>query len=505
LNPVARLETKRTWSRHRVPLLLAATGAFLASFPLLSRASSKRAFGVVLYQGWFSAAYFGIAVLGAACGAGLVVAEVSARTWDALLLSELSPREIVRGKLAAGTVRIALYLLAATPLGAAAWLAGAVSPAEVLLADALLVLVAAQAVAYGLAVGVRAQRRGAAALAVSGAAIVAPASYLTLGLGTSFVANVKWSDVPGGLPVWLPTALVVAPFDGAYLGWLVWAPLALIGICIWFFYELAVARVQAPGEDGSSGLRRWYFVALLVVTSSAAALVFDMVEARSLDGLLGGLLSIAVFVFFSILLFAGEPLGAEQRREPHASVDDALERGLFRTFLLVVVSGIAALSAVGLLAFALLYGDGVLPSGRAVGVLVCGEYWGAFLVFTVGLVSWVRTRSQSVVTARIVPALVCLAVSAGPWIAMLVARLTDRRLDDALPLMAPSPLYALDVARALELGSPRLALPASIACSMGWIAAGLSLLGLARRRADRSSKTSPAAPPGARDALTAPG
>jgi hypothetical protein len=73
-----------------------------------------------------------------------------------------------------------------------------------------------------------------------------------------------------------------------------------------------------------------------------------------------------------------------------------------------------------------------------------------------------------------------------PWIGFLIfGYALSKKMHDALLIAAPSPLYAFSMVSAIQRGEPHLALTTGFACSLGWVAMGLSLFGLGARRATR--------------------
>ena len=122
----------------------------------------------------------------------------------------------------------------------------------------------------------------------------------------------------------------------------------------------------------------------------------------------------------------------------------------------------------------------------AVGLLTSGENWSAFLVFIIGFLLWSRVRADSVGGARVLALFVTAVAVALPWIGFLVfGYALGKSVHDSVLIAAPSPLYVFSMVSAIQRGEPHLALTSGLACSLGWVAMGLSLFGLGARRATR--------------------
>ena len=90
----------------------------------------------------------GGAVVGPAVAANSIASEREGRTWEAVLLTGLSPTVIARGKFLAAFTAIAMYIVMLAPVGALPFLFGGVTATEVVLAFAGLFLIALLSVAF---------------------------------------------------------------------------------------------------------------------------------------------------------------------------------------------------------------------------------------------------------------------------------------------------------------------------------------------------------------------
>jgi len=499
-SPIFARELRQAFRTGRIIVLLLILAVLVGLFVLgiasalgMGRASIPA--GPILFQILFSLAYFIVCIVGPAVAAIDVASERDGHTWDALVLSGLDVRTITRGKFWTAITAIGAFLLMIAPASILCFLLGGVGIGELVIAFLLLAVIAAISVAYGLSVGAWANGVGAATLlTLVSALLAAPFLYFGVGVGVSFLAHATWPDVPSGAPVWLPLAYVRASFDGWYLVLLIVLPVAVTGLALWFLYELTVLRLTSESDDRATGLKRWYVTALPVVGCIAMVPGIMTRGSMRLTALLGGLGGLFTFLVFCAFVLAGDALAPSRRVEFrwhrlqagwHTRV---LGPGLVQTSMLLLVT---SLLAMGLFA---LVGAGILsrgiPSGlpppSAIGLLTCGEYWSAFLVFIVGFLVWSRVRSDSVSGARILALVVAAIALAAPWIAFLVFGYAgSKRVQDALLIAAPSPLYVFAMLSAIDKGEPHLALTSGIACSLGWISMGLALFGLGARRATK--------------------
>jgi hypothetical protein len=452
-------------------------------------------FGAVIFQIFFSLAYFIVTIVGPAVAAVGLSSERDGRTWDALVLTGVDVRTIAKGKFYTATWTVVAFLLMITPTSLVSLLLGGVTVAEVVLAFGLLAIIGIVAVAYGISVGASAHGTGAAMLVAMASALVgAPVLYVAAGLGMSYLAHATWLEVPTLSPVWLPLAYTRGRFDGWYLLLLITLPVALVGLALWFFYELTVARLSTDADDRASGLKRWFVVSLPILTAIATIPGCMTRGPSRLHAWIGGLGGLFVFEVFCAFVFAGDALAASRRVEFRWQRQSAgwktrvLGPGLVQTAMLVLVTSLLSLGLYALVGAAVLSRDAAseLPAA-SIALLSCGEYWSSFLVFVIGFVVWARVRADSASGARILSTMVSAVALAAPWMAFLTFGFTStRRLSETLLIAAPSPLYALVIVGAIERGEPHLALTSGLVCSLGWISMGLVLFGLGARRATRA-------------------
>src|SRR5258706_16162174 len=207
-----------------ISLLMCSIGGIAASDN-----ASPASLGGGLFQAFFSLAYFVVIVVGPAAAANSVASEREGRTWEAIQLTGLHPKDITRGKFMAAYTTIALSIIALAPVGALPFLFGGVTATEVVGAFAFLFLIAALAVAFGLALSsLMSSSRGAIVVTLILAICIGPALYAMFGFGASFSIHRQWESVPEAFPIWLPLAYSRVPFGLPYVVVLIAVPTLLV-------------------------------------------------------------------------------------------------------------------------------------------------------------------------------------------------------------------------------------------------------------------------------------
>jgi len=451
--------------------------------------------GAVAYQIFFSLAYFVSTLVMPALAAFDFASEREMGTWDALVMTALDVREIVRGKFWMNQALALALVLMLAPISFICPLLDGATVGEVGVALFFLGLVATLATAYGCVVGAWARSSGWAVVAAVGSwAVGAPLLFGGAGIALSMLAHGTWPAVPPNTPVWLPLAFARAPLNGTYVLLLLAMPSALAALGLWLFYLLTLAGLQNDAEDRTTGLKCWYLAALPPMIAIAAVPGFMTRGVARLGAWLGGLGGIFGFLLFATFMLAGdawEPSPTVERRweqERAGWLSRMLGPGLVQTLMLVLVSGLLSTAMFSLVGAAALSTPGTrgLPAPPAVALLLCGETWGAFYAFIVGFLLWARARSESVRSARLVSLFVAALAATAPFLLLGGARLgIASRAHDLLLLASASPLYALVVVRSILEGEPHLAMVTSIACSLGWVLLGVTLFAFGARRATR--------------------
>jgi hypothetical protein len=452
--------------------------------------------GPVLFQVFFSIAFFIVLIVGPTMAAVGVASEKDGRTWEALVLAGMDGRQVVRGKFWTALSAVGVFLLMIAPGSLLCILLGGISIVDLVAAFFLLAIIAAIGAAFGVTVGAWATNTASATLTVLASSLLgSPALYFGAGLATSFLAHATWPEVPSALPVWLPLAYARAHLDGTYVLLLIGFPLTIAALGLWFLYETASMLLASPSDDRATGIKRWYLVSLPFVTAMSAIPGLMTRGVGSTTAWIAGFAGLFAFVLFSAFVLSGDALAPSRRvefqwqRAGAGWLTRALGPGLVQTSTLGLVTSLFALSALalggaGTLSRGVLPG---LPPVPAVSLLVSAEYGSAFLLFVVGFLLWTRVRSESPGGARLLTAMVAMVAVAAPWaFAAILAYPASKRGFDAMILGAPSPLYSLVMVRAIERGEPHLQLTAGLGCSLGWAALGLLLFATAARRATRA-------------------
>ncbi len=496
-NPVFLRELRQSARLLRTPFILmtvTAVTAFVLSAVggiMMTSKVGPAEVGRALHHTFFSIAYFVVSLAGPTVSANSIAQEREGRTWEALMLTGLSPSVIARGKFTSAYTSVAMFIVSLAPVGALPFLFGGVTAIEVVLAFVCLFVGAALWVAFGLAVSSKMENlRAAIVVTLLVAVVTAPVIY-GVGISLTFAAHKLWPAVPEGWPVWLPSAYERAPFGWDYVGYLLVAPLLAAALPAWFFYEVTLANLTSVTDDRSTGIRRWFLVSATVLALGAAATTVG----SGLASVSAVMLSLyAWFLVLGTFTFAGEPIGPSRRvlarweREGAGAVDRALGPGVMRattTSLVIGLGGVSVITAAGLAVGAL--GGSATKAMDSLALMVVATYTAGFFVFLAGFTAWLRARTNSVMTPRILLLVTLGLVLIGPWLAAAIGGAMSGGVGHAPLLAAPSPIYALVVAA--EVGG-RSAMPdvtavivASVAAG-AWAVAGLVALVAAARRCD---------------------
>ena len=484
-NPVWMRELKQAARLQRTPIILSVVTGMMTLLicsvgGVASTTAEPAKVGVGIFHTFFSLAYAVVTWLGPAVAANTIAGERSGRTWEALQLTGLGPRRIARGKFLAAYTYISLYIVMLVPVGALPFLFGGVTASEVLLAFLILFLLAALAVAFGLSVSAKFQSPAAAIIVTLLVALpVSLAVYGGAGVGFSYAAHEQWPGVPGGPPVWLPTAYVRADFGLPYFVFLLLLPALTALTPAWLFYESAVANMGSPSDDRSTRLRVWFLTTMPALTACVSLVSW---LSRDVAWVYAGGALLWTFGCFGAFLFSSEPLGPSQRvladwqRRGTSPLTRSLGPGVLRACMLLLL-----LTAASLVANA---GLGVLKAKTNAdrdAVLAFHGYALAFFGFVVGFTAWARARATSPGTPRLLLATALFFAFVGPWIAMAVAGLVTSQHDRAMIMASPSPSFAVTMVQAASTASPDagLILATGAACAAAWALIGVGLFAVA--------------------------
>jgi hypothetical protein len=312
------------------------------------------------------------------------------------------------------------------------------------------------------------------------------------GFVLSMAANKAWPEVAEGPPMWLPSAYERVPFGLEYVVFLFALPLAAVVLPAWFLYEVTIANLTSPTDDRSSGLKRWFVVAVPVLTASAAVPALAVRPGERLETVVFAMCALIVFLSFAVFLFAGDPIGPSRRvtvhwdRQGAGRLRRALGPGVMRSAALLLVLGVASLASIAALGLVLLDDPALTNIERKQQQLVCFAAYGiAFYVFLVGLAAMLRARTPTPVVTRVLLFTALFAVSVGPWIVAAIAGIiSDSRGggDNALAIAAPSPFYVFLMMSKVDASDGEAILIAGVAAMLGWMTVGMGLLAGARAR-----------------------
>ncbi len=476
--------------------------------------SSPASLGGALFQTFFSIAVFVVMVVGPTVAANSIASEREGRTWEAVLLTGLSPREIARGKFIAAYTSIAMHIVVLAPVGALPFLFGGVTPLEVVVAFAFLFVFAALAVAFGLAVSsLMSSLRGAIVLTLILAICIGPLLYSLFGFGASFAVHKLWNDVPESFPIWLPLAYTRAPFGLEYLLLLVALPLLLILVPAWFLYAVTVSNLTGETDDRSTALKLWFFACTpLVVLACALPGAVALDDAERVKWSIVGETAFAAYAGFCALLFAFDPAGPSRRvlvhwRRMNASVFRRFfGPGLPKTASLVVLMGFLGLLVIPAIDLAMLYLQPAATtaaaspsywtlyvptrSDRLAQIFVFGAYCAPYFVFTIGIVAYFRSRGHTAWIARLIAGAILFLAAAAPWVVAAIGGVVTSTHDDSwLVVAAPSPFFAYAMVGQFDHATAATDTPivqAGLAAAMMWGLFGLIFLVIAGRRCARA-------------------
>jgi hypothetical protein len=450
----ARLD-RTPWLLGGITLMLALFVAAIGGVASTGSLSPAKV-GMALNQVFFSLAYVVVMLVGPAVAANAVAGEREGRTWEALLLTGMTPAQIARGKFLSAYTTLSLYIMAIAPVGALSFVFGGTTATETVVGFILLFMLAALWVAFGLAISAAMRSlRGAFVIALILAILIGPVLYTVFGSGFATLAHEHWRELPAGLPIWLPVAYTRASFGVDYVVLLVALPIVVLALPAWFLYEATIANLSASTDDRSSGLKRWFIVSTLALTGLAAAIPASLsgggrrpLANPAFIASELGLWTLSTFFGFAALLFIGEPAGPSRRltiswtSKGTGALARALGPGLARTFALVMLLETAAFAAAtggAILAMVLIHKSGTIEAVGLSGALL----WAHALFFT-GLCAWVRSRNDSVFGARVIALAIAVALTFIPWGLAAVGGIATRQTE-WLAVGAPSKFYVLVV------------------------------------------------------------
>jgi ABC-type transport system involved in multi-copper enzyme maturation permease subunit len=496
-NPIWMRELKQAGRLARTPIVLCILSVLMTLLMasiggILSTDVAPAKIGMILFQVFFSLAYFVVTLIGPAVAANSVASEREGRTWEAVLLTGIPPGEIARGKFLAAYTAIAMYVVMLAPVSAMPFLFGGVTAMEVVVAFLFLLLIALLSVAFGLAISSKmASLRVAILITLLLAFPMSIFLFLVGGPGLSHAAHKAWPEVAEGPPIWLPTAYERAPFGVAYVVFLVALPIASVVIPAWFLYQVTIANLASASDDRATGLKIWFIVCTPVLTAIAAVPVFLVHPSDRLVAIVSGMCAMLVFLAFCVFLFIGDPIGPSRRVRIHWDRQGAgrlrrfLGPGVMRAAILLLWMGLGVIGALTMTGLSLV-SAGASPSAETSAQQLgsFAAYALAFYIFLVGLGAFLRTRAASPMIARVLLLLLLFAIAIGPWMVAAIAGMIARSGsgDQALVIAAPSPFYAFLMMAKVGRSDPAPVFIGGFAAIATWAVSGLGLLAAASSR-----------------------
>ncbi len=399
--------------------------------------------GQVLFQLFLGAGLLLIFLVAPGYASASITIEHEQQTWESLELSGMSAWRVVWGKLAACYASIALVLVALAPIVGIAFLFGGVSPGQVLVGFASLLVALVPAVAYGVAISARLR---STRLAI----VLATVTFFPIGLLGVLLMTLlgdelrsAWGIGMGG-PFFYTEAFVTRAGE-----WRTWAvlgamPLWAIGMPVWFLLATAVAGVRPAAEDRARPMKLW---AVAMTLSSVPAAVLAVAEqATTRDA--GRVAVVSSMVMSGLLVLYGVLFTNEPPLPPRAYELRLARLPAWRRALAALGAGAAGtmrFSIVLSLVSCAVVTAAVIATGRIRGDSTWWRYHelaclvvalGAFAVsaFAASLGAFLRIVLANGLAARVLTLSVLLAAAVLPFMAaLLVDPYSLDHLDDRSP------------------------------------------------------------------------
>ncbi|MFO0694502.1 MAG: ABC transporter permease [Polyangiales bacterium] len=451
----------RTMTTALMVLLLVVLGGGLAGSAGSVAPAEK---GRSIFQVFFTVAYVLLAAVAPTFGASAFTTEKEQETYESVLLSGLSPERFVLGKLLASYVEIGLLLVASVPILGVSILFGGVSPLEVLLGFAVLLVAIAPGISLGVALSSRLRStRTAATLAL---VIAAPTAYAGLGVmaGIESGRSGKFPGTGDG-PFAFVSDLAANATD--LESWLVLfvAPVVAAGLATWLFVASAIAGVRPEAEDRVSPFKAWSIATALALLVGYTALLARVPGTGLDEASLGLQVALVPVALFFAMLFANEPpLPPRSHRSPSTFRERVLAHlgpgslGTARFASLLLTELLLAPVALFVVVAVLVRGEPkALGDGRALVialVVAIGSLVASLVVLELGV--FVRTLIGGGVASRAAQLGFGVAASLLP---LMIVPILDLDAFDHVPERVPWPLRVSllapgFVAAHLERGSP---------------------------------------------------
>ena len=456
-NPLWLREWRASSRLARTPWLLGGLGLAMAAVLVLQAVDGRHrvlsTLGNDVFQLYFSLSSLFVIFFGPAIAANAIAIERESKTWEALLMSGLSPRKIDHGKFLGAYTHLCLYLFALLPAGAIPHLFGGVTLSQTLLGFGMLFGLGALGVRVGLLMSATLPSTRIALLAT-----VAAAAMLCVGTaGLAFSSRSFLSDEAHfaeslGGPVWWPVALVDEPFGFEYLRYLVVIPIGAAVVAWYGLRELTVAALTPEAQPAVATRQRAF-----MILAPCIILLLAVVPHASCREIFGAQAMFAIFMFVSIVVLGGDRGHGEIGRLV------LLALGVGGTFLIPVISGLL-----------MWLGLQTTDEFARESVVAMLSYGPSFMLFLLGAIAWLGARLRNAVVARGAFVGVAFVATFAPLLIRGSLRFFEA-WQASLWSTAFSPLSVVDPAPLMN-GPLRLA-------NGFWIMLGIGLLIAARRRA----------------------
>ncbi len=494
-NPVWAREMRQAARLTRTPVILAAVTAVLglmvcAVGGMASVTTPPAEVGSVLFQTFFSLAFAVVALMAPGVAALTIASERAGRTWEAVVMTGIAPRDVALGKFLASLTYIGLYLVALAPVGVLPFLFGGVTPMEVIAAFLLLGVFATLAIGFGLAVSSAAKTPTVALLVTMPLAVVGSMiTYLGLGVGLSVAAHERWPNLGDGIPVWLPTAYARVDVGLEYLGYLVLLPAGVTVILAGLFRAVTVANLSDANDDRSSGLKRWFLLAQTLIVGMGLFVSSIAKPSSRCEFTVAALAVSSALSLLTLFLLAADPSAPSRRvaatwaRERASAARRFFGPGLARSaFTLVATNTIAQVALAGS-SISSDRGFAGWDSAHRTWTAMFAAYGVGFFGFLTGSAVFARATFPRLSSPRAVLALAVFVAAAGPLFVTAILGLTEPTTSSSFVTAAPSPFYIFAILNELDGASTaHTALRAGEVAVVTWGVVGLALGILGARR-----------------------
>lgn len=459
-NPILLHGQRQSARLGRVPWFFLAIGLALTFMVasvggLAAETTSAASVGSSIHGGVFNVALFLIAVAGAGVAAQSLSSEHGNRTWEALVLTGLTPRQIVFGKFLGSYGVVALWIVALAPLASMAFVFGGVSALEVLASLLFLAAVGAVAVLFGLAVTALVPGQGTAISVLLVLCITPVWQSMFAAAGAVLVADM-WPSLAVPSAAWWSAVVTRAPLDANYLffGWL--TPIAGFGLTGWWLYEQAVAATTEWGRDRMHGVKRALYITPILLSVIVAIMQWaGSSETVTTAASWTGVVSLLMLVPVGLVLLAEDDLYPLRRARHELATAGSLRRfmgpAVTRACLTFAVICLSCSAVLVVSAQICALGHGWSTSHIEPLALLLLSL-GPFLFGAGATVVLLRARGMTPWPARVVTFAIGALLAIGPTVLATLVEGALSSSGSAALVMAPSPFYYTRMIRSLDAG-----------------------------------------------------